>query len=299
MTSFDSPRQAFAPRPIEYDAIGAGPTILALHGTPGGHDQALAVLRPFAARGFRVLAVARPGYLGTSLDVGRTAAEQADAVAGLLEHLGTGPVVVAGFSGGGPTAIELAVRHADKTGALFLLSAVTDRHSTIGSPLTRRVALSDGAGALLRAVFNRSPAFGTRILLQQLSTLKGAALAAHVRALVADASDRERIREFLATMTQAAKRRPGLQNDVEQQARWRRPSLEAVTCPILVVHGRADGSVPFSHAESVVRDCPSASLVAVDGGSHLCFVGPGSAEANERVVAFLREHTRMPAGAPS
>jgi pimeloyl-ACP methyl ester carboxylesterase len=278
-------------RRIEYEALGVGPAILALHGTPGGHDQALAVLRPLVARGFRLLAPSRPEYLGTSLDVGRTPAEQADAVAGLLDDLDEGPLIVAGFSGGGPTAIELAVRHPRKTKALLLLSAVAGRLVTPGTPLIRRMALSDSTGWLLRALFERSRVLGARMLLQRLSTLKGVALTDYVHALVADPSDCDRLRDLLTTMTASSRRRVGLENDVRQQARWDRPSLEAIACPVLVVHGRADGSVPFSHAESVARHCPRATLVAVEAGSHLCYLGPGSAAANERVVSFLRENT--------
>jgi pimeloyl-ACP methyl ester carboxylesterase len=279
-------------RQIEYDAIGAGPTIVVLHGTPGGHDQALAMMQSIASRGYRILAPSRPGYLGTPLEVGRTFTAQADAIAAALDELGEGPFVVAGLSGGGPCAIEMAVRHRARTRAMLLLSAVSERLDTHGSYLARRIALSNPMGAAMRALFALSPRAGTRLLIQGLSTLKGARLMAHVRSIVADPASQEMIRVLLATLGRADERRAGLENDVAQQAAWHRPAVAEIQCPVLVVHGRADSRVPFAQAESFVRECPTAELVPVEDGSHLAQLGPAAAAANARILAFLAEGAR-------
>src|SRR5215813_1519330 len=73
---------------MEYIQYGAGPAVLWLHGTPGGCDQAAFVAAGLAKCGFRLVCPSRPGYLGTPLAVGRTPAEQADALAALLDTLG-------------------------------------------------------------------------------------------------------------------------------------------------------------------------------------------------------------------
>jgi pimeloyl-ACP methyl ester carboxylesterase len=274
---------------IQYETVGTGPTILVLHGTPGGHDQALAMMRPLCVRGFQLLAPSRPGYLGTPLDVGRTPAEQARAFAGLLGALGERRLVVAGLSGGGPIAIELAVRYPESVRALLLLSAVSQRHKTPGSSFTRRLALSNAAASTMRLLYRSSPALAARMMFQVLSTLRGSALTTYVRSVVADPMSRKALGDLLATMVQSELRRAGLENDVEQQALWERPVVGALRCQVLLVHGRADGRVPLAHAESFVRDCPQATLVVIEQGSHLSFLGPGSTAANERMVTFLRD----------
>src|SRR5690242_20713239 len=70
--------------PIEYAVAGAGPPILVVHGAGGGFDQGLAVGRSLAARGHRVIAMSRFGYLRTPLPLDASASAQADAHACLL-----------------------------------------------------------------------------------------------------------------------------------------------------------------------------------------------------------------------
>src|SRR5262245_30876223 len=74
--------------PIEYAAVGTGPPILLVHGAGGGFDQGLAIGAPLAARGHRVVAMSRFGYLRTPLPADASAAAQADAHACLLDALG-------------------------------------------------------------------------------------------------------------------------------------------------------------------------------------------------------------------
>src|ERR1051325_6740228 len=51
--------------PIEFATRGAGPTVLALHGTGGGWDQGMYLAGVLADNGFRVIAPSRFGYLRT------------------------------------------------------------------------------------------------------------------------------------------------------------------------------------------------------------------------------------------
>jgi pimeloyl-ACP methyl ester carboxylesterase len=46
-------------------------------------------------------------------------------------------------------------------------------------------------------------------------------------------------------------------------------TITRVDCPVLLVHGRDDSTVPFSDAERLLRAAPRAQLVAVEGGHDL------------------------------
>src|SRR5262245_47416932 len=85
--------------------------------------------RPRAPRPsrFRVLMPDRPGTLGTAIENGRTPEQQADLEAALLDTLGIVRVSVVGISAEGPAAIQFPVRHASRTNALMLLSAISQR----------------------------------------------------------------------------------------------------------------------------------------------------------------------------
>jgi pimeloyl-ACP methyl ester carboxylesterase len=116
--------------PLEIASVGEGPAVLALHGAMGGHDQSLLLARIVGESGYRYLAASRPGYLGTPLRAGRTPQEQADLFADALDALGIGAAAVMAVSGGGPSAIEFALRHRDRCRGLVLVSTCSGRIST-------------------------------------------------------------------------------------------------------------------------------------------------------------------------
>jgi len=85
-------------------------------------------------------------------------------------------------------------------------------------------------------------------------------------------------------------RQAGLWNDLHQFAHLPVYPLEQITCPTLVVHGRADGNVPLAHAEFVARVVPNAELFALEDFGHFVWVGPGAGQAAGKVSAFLIRH---------
>lgn len=111
--------------PVEYAIRGEGPVLLVAHGGPGGYDQALLLGELFSRNGFQVVAPSRPGYLGTPVETGRTAEEQGDALAALLDALDIRRACVLGVSGGGPASYQLAQRHPDKPQALIVVDGIS------------------------------------------------------------------------------------------------------------------------------------------------------------------------------
>jgi pimeloyl-ACP methyl ester carboxylesterase len=97
--------------PIEVARAGDGPPVLVVHGMPGGSDQALAMGAFLVDAGFGVVAPSRPGYLGTPLGEHTAIDAQADLLASLMSALGHERFAVLAWSGGGPSAYRLVVRH--------------------------------------------------------------------------------------------------------------------------------------------------------------------------------------------
>ena len=112
--------------PVEYAERGNGEPVLLLHGSPGGYNWSIAVA-PLIGDGFRVIAPSRPGYLRTPLSAGPSFEQQSDAMAALLDILGIERVAVIGASGGGPVAIQFALRHRGRVSSLILWEAITAR----------------------------------------------------------------------------------------------------------------------------------------------------------------------------
>ena len=113
--------------PLEFATLGQGPPILILHGSPGGYDQSLVFAQTLALPTYQFICVSRPGYLRSPLATGQTPAQQADAMAAFLDARGLDRVAVIGISGGGPCALEFALRHPARCWGLALVCAVTQK----------------------------------------------------------------------------------------------------------------------------------------------------------------------------
>lgn len=110
--------------PIEYAEAGnaKGPPVLVIHGAGGGFDQGLDIAAG-VTHDFRVIAVSRFGYLRTPLPKDASPAAQADAHAAVLDALHIPRCAVFGVSAGGPSTLQLALRHPDRVTALVLMVA--------------------------------------------------------------------------------------------------------------------------------------------------------------------------------
>jgi pimeloyl-ACP methyl ester carboxylesterase len=116
--------------PIEYQEAGTGTPLLMVHGSGGGHDQGMAFASKLTQRGIRVIAVSRFGYLRTPMPLDASPAAQADAHVCLLDALGIAKAAVLGGSAGGPSALQMAIRHPDRVSALVLLVPLAYKPST-------------------------------------------------------------------------------------------------------------------------------------------------------------------------
>lgn len=253
--------------PIQHIDAGQGEALLSLHGGLGGFDQSWLLARALFPKPepWRFLALSRPGYLGTPLDIGRTPEAQADAYAALLDRLGIERAVVAGLSAGGPSAIHFAIRHPDRCKALILVSAVA-ASLDIPPQVLRRLRMVTWLMAIpgmqnwLRRKVRRDPKETARW------SVSDPALAARV---LADPQAGDLFLAFQERVAEEIKRRlPGMINDVGLFRDLPDLPLGEVRQPVLVVHGTADPVVPFSHAQRMMAAIPHARLCRIEGGEH-------------------------------
>lgn len=263
--------------PVEYAITGEGPTLLFVHGIMGGYDQSLLLAR--LIHGFTVIAPSRPGYLRTPLATGRTAAEQADAYAALLDALNIPKVAIIGGSGGGPSAIRFALQHPDRCWALVMVSAICLRPSA----------------STLQHYWRWEAIMPSDFTLWVLNGLTFDALLARtgitpaVRARVERDSDTLDIVRGLVQIYPTSNRRIGLVNDlIQTEKAFPLDGLGSLSLPTLVIHGATDPIVPFANGEHVARTVPGAALLAVEGGGHLCI-----ATHRDTTIPVLEEFLRQ------
>jgi pimeloyl-ACP methyl ester carboxylesterase len=289
---------------VQHTDGGDGPAFLALHGGMGGYDQSLILAEALLGNtpDYRVIALSRPGYLGTPRASGDTpeasawseksatfpadardskasalseksatfradagASEQADLFAALLDTLGIERAVVAAVSAGGPSAIAFAARHPQRCAGLILVSTASGRFDVPDYVLKRLRWF----GWLIRVP-------GLMSLLAWLrgrQPEKAAARAIGDPALVRKTLDHPEAGPLLlqllrSTFDRLAERMPGTLAETMGFATLPPLPFSGVTAPTLVIHGDADRVVPFSHGERSAGEIAGAALHVVVGGGH-------------------------------
>jgi pimeloyl-ACP methyl ester carboxylesterase len=271
--------------PVEVATQGEGPALLALHGAMGGHDQGILLARSLGATGFRWVAPSRPGYLGTPLEAGRTPQAQADRYAEVLDALGLEDVAVAAVSGGGPSALQLALRHPRRCRALVLVSPCTIGGIDTRLPLAWYVM----------KLASRIPPLAAAIRRRAMRDPEASA-----RRSIPDAALRERtLRDpeagpLLAalqasTLDRMAERLAGTEVDIATGRVDLGTALERIEVPVLAVHGTGDRVAPFAQTEAVGTRVRGAEVLAIEGGEHVALF-THLAEIRARAIPFLRRH---------
>lgn len=273
--------------PIEYAETGQGPPVLIAHGNGGGYDQGLAAGRMFIGHGYRLIAPSRFGYLRTPLPRDGSATAQADAYAAMLDALGIDRVAIAAVSDGGPSAMQFALRHPERTTALIMMSAKSH------TPPPDNAVQS----LLFNTVFRSDYLYwaATRAFESSLLALLG--MPADVQAAMTP-QETNAVREYLRLMHPVSMRKAGIYNDREELSVLPPQTyrLERIDAPTLVVHGRLDSLQPFSHGEHAGQHIPHARLLALEDGGHIPV--DHLDEIVAEVQTFLTAHTRGSLGEP-
>lgn len=234
-------------------------TFVLVHGLGGMHANWLAVA-PELARFGRVIVPDLPGF-GLSPLAGRSAS-----LSGLRRWLGNfvrsvadGPVVVAGNSMGGGLAMMLAAYEPDLVGGIVLTGSVFPwAPGGLPSPVVAggfalyRVP-GIGAWAVEQRIGRMNPERMVRLSLRFVAAdprrIPPEIVDEHVRVVRARRADPDAAAAFL----EATRSLMGLGARPEVAHRI----MDAVACPVLVVHGRRDRFVPAAFAEEALREHPA------------------------------------------
>ncbi|HEX2948999.1 MAG TPA: alpha/beta hydrolase [Armatimonadota bacterium] len=273
--------------PVEYAEFGKGPVVLTLHGAMGGYDQSLLLARTIGDTGFRYIGVSRPGYLGTPLSSGKTSAQQADLCAELLNTLGIESAIIMAVSGGGPCALQFAMRHKQRCRGLVLVS-------TCGGKMDTKIPFSFNLTKLLV----RCPAIANAMQRKAMTNIEQAAsrsipdpvLRTHT---LNDPVIGPLFTELLSsTCDRMGQRIHGTENDIAITRSTDYP-LESISVPTLIVHGTADQVVPYiQHAKALASRISGAKLVTAEGADHVA-IFTHNQELKPQVVQFLHTQSSL------
>lgn len=263
---------------IEYAMEGEGVPMLVLHGSIGGYDSAL--LFGSQVNNVKIIAVSRPGYLGTPLSSGATHAEQADLYAALLDELGIDKVLVFAGSSGGPYGMEFALRHPDRSLGLMLVS-------TGLNPVEESDIPELGSTMLLMGDMYMwaSATFYPSLLMNSISPNF-------------DPDDPEQVaraRALAETLAPMSRRWEGNINDGIQLTNpaMRDWPLSENTVPTLIIHGDRDPLAPYENAPAMAARIANSTLVTIPGGGHGGFTGEQQKIFTDAVDQFIQSVTQQ------
>jgi pimeloyl-ACP methyl ester carboxylesterase len=242
---------------VEYAEQGAGPPVLVCHGVFGCHaDGVDGWWTRMLGNGFRVIAPSRFGYFGSTLPPHATPADQAEAYALLLDHLGIDRAAVVAYSAGSASALELTLRHPDRVLGLVLANC------RLGGPTPNR---------LLEPI--QSAVYGWERLWWLYRRLLPGTYGRMVgvpKGYQPTPQDVDTIRAVSELQFPLKPRKRGaifdgfVSNMVADRFRF-----EELTVPTLIVSAADDHWARHEYAVSAAGRIPEAELVRVDRGGHL------------------------------
>jgi pimeloyl-ACP methyl ester carboxylesterase len=117
---------------LYYEVYGAGEPLVLLHGGGSTIQTSFGNLIPLLAKRYRIIAVELQNHGRSDYRMEpQTFSQDADDVAALLQHLGINKTSIFGFSNGGHTCIEIALRHAGIIHKLIIAAAPYKRSGFI------------------------------------------------------------------------------------------------------------------------------------------------------------------------
>ena len=251
--------------PIEYQEAGTGVPLPAVHGSGGGHDQAMAFAGALAHHGVRVIAMSRFGYLRTPMPADSSAAAQADAHVCLLDALRIHQAAVLGGSAGAPSALQMAIRHPDRVNALILLVPLTYKPAAVADSAAPMPAWLEDT--MMRLV-------GSDFLFWAATHVARAQMIKMVLAtppeLLATASlqERARVNVMLDDILPVSRRAEGLRNDTAAGKHLAPASLESIRARTLVISVLDDRYGTYASARYTASRIAGAKFVGFDHGGH-------------------------------
>jgi len=238
---------------VEYAERGSGEPVLVVHGIFQNCDSGLFSVRDLLA-GRRVIAPSRFGYRGSSMPPDATPADQADALAALLDALDIDRIDVVGESAGATSALQLALRHPERVKHLAVLVG-----NLPGSPT-----------AVVQPSWTKR--VNRQLIMWALRTFAPSTMARLVAAVPRDFAmsddDVRYVNEFIDTLFPMSPE--GYNFDLfVSNADVTNYNLEAISVPTLIAHTKDDQLASHEASQRAAARIPGTRFVSLESGGHL------------------------------
>jgi pimeloyl-ACP methyl ester carboxylesterase len=246
------------------------------NGTPGGLVAYPPLTEQATAQGLRTVMYARPGYGQSTLQPGRRVAGAAADTAAVLDHLGAGPFVTVGWSGGGPHALACAALLPGRCRAVATLAGVAPRDAAgldwlagMGEENIEEFGVAEAGQAQLEAMLSQAARTLGAVTADDVVEGMGGLLSAPDKAALRGGFAgylADSLRAALATGTAGWR-----DDDLAFVSGWgfTMADLAASGVPVAVWQGGQDLMVPGAHGAWLAGQLPGASSHLLPAEGHL------------------------------
>jgi pimeloyl-ACP methyl ester carboxylesterase len=250
-----------------------GHPIVFHHGTPSSGKPFAPHIAFAQERGIRLISYDRAGYGDSSRNAGRTVAEVARDLEAIADALDLERFATWGLSGGGPHALATAAGLPDRVVAVAAAASVAP-------PDRPGFELTDGMGEgnIVEFGLAREGEEALRPFLERevagLDELDLQGLVESMRTVLSDLDAGTLEGEFGEYMLDGFRvaLAQGVDGWLDDDLAFVKPwgfDLEGISAPVLVIQGRQDLMVPWSHGEWLARKIPSAQAWLREDEGHL------------------------------
>ena len=243
-------------------------------GTPAGLSGYAPMTRAASARGLRTVLYSRPGYEGSTPRPGRQVADAAADVAVILDQIGAGPFVTAGWSGGGPHALACAAVMPGRCLAAASMAGIAPHDSAgldwlagMGPENIEEFGAAADSEAALTRFLDEAAALLRHISAGELAQAMGGLVSAADKAAISD-----EFAEYLAASFRAAAGAgiAGWRDDDLAFIRdWGFSLAACAAVPVAIWQGGEDQMVPRAHGEWLAAHVPGCRARLLPAEGHL------------------------------
>ena len=245
----------------------AGRPVLVHVGTPNSRHLYGRTVADAAARGLRLISYDRPGYGESTPQPGRTMADGAADVRAICAALGIEKLVTWGLSGGGPHVLACAALLPDLVTAAASLCSLAPYDA---AGLDWMAGFSPAAVEEVRLMFADPAASRATFEEEREQTLAAdpAELAQEWQKTSPDADLAFLTSEAICVQQSYAAGIEGCWDDCWAQLTPWGFDVTPIAVPVLLLHGRRDEAVPFSHGQWLAARIPGVEARFYDNEGH-------------------------------
>lgn len=246
-------------------------------------------------KGYRIIAVNRPGYYNLSVDATPSISEHADVYHSVIKHLGIESVHVFALSMGGLSGLYYAERYPVKS--LVLWSAVTGPYkvnqASVESPLGRLV-MSDKGKSLVSWLMVRSAVLFPKATIASFINAEAELTKEKIqtisREISKDKTQKRRMIQFVESMAPMNKIYPGMMDELLKSSDDDGVTWSSIEAPVLAIGSIVDKDVSIDHLNRV-QEKLKATIIRVENAGHFIWWGDESDMVYEETLNFIERYS--------